>query len=209
MPFPPEIENFSQVALLFLLLLTASAIMLAERARITLSVLLAQYLVLTLYLAQLVLPSVAVVRLLSGSLVVWILLITARQVNQSESQLQPRVHAPSAAFRLLATLFAAICLWAITASTPLLGLAPPTLFASLWLMVTGLLIAILTRESLRFGIGIIIFSSGFALLETALEGSLFLYGLLNIADVLIALLVAHLAILSPEVAGGRRRGESV
>ncbi|MBI3741219.1 MAG: hypothetical protein HY257_05620, partial [Chloroflexi bacterium] len=59
-----------------------------------------------------------------------------------------------------------------------------------------------------FGIGILVFTAGFGILQMAMEGSLFLYGLLNIADVFIALVIAHLVLLPPIVQGGRRRGES-
>ncbi len=56
----------------------------------------------------------------------------------------------------------------------------------------------LSRDVLRLGLGILVFTGGFGILDTAIEGSLFLYGLINIADLLIAVVVSHLATLSSD-----------
>jgi hypothetical protein len=90
----------------------------------------------------------------------------------------------------------------------LFGLSAYVLFSALWLMAIGLLVAMLSRDSLRLGIGILVFTSGFCIMDTAVESSLFLYGLLNITDLLIALVVAHLATL-PSDAGENRRREDM
>ncbi|MBI3914041.1 MAG: hypothetical protein HY327_07630 [Chloroflexi bacterium] len=200
-----DFANILNAALLVALLISAAALVLVSTWRLALFFLVMQYAVLTLMLTQFVTPAVALVRFVSGGLVALIFLITAPGAAKKPTLADP--FALSNAFRLLAALFAALCILAITLSTNFLGLNAQIQFGSLWLIATGLLIAMLARHALQFGWGILVLTAGFGLLEMAIEGSLFLYGLLNIADLIIALVVAHLVILSPEVEGGRRRGE--
>ena len=203
-----EIEMVLNAGILVCLLITASTIILVADWRITLFALIVQYLVLAFFLSRLLLPAVATVRMVSGGLVGLILLLTVRGLPRDASTVPPRLLAPSVGFRLLVILLATIAILSLTSSTTFLGLPAHVLFGSIWLMIAGLLAAMLAHEAMPFGLGILAFTAGFSLLETAIEGSLFLYGLLNIADLLIALVVAHLATLPPEVEGGRRGGES-
>ena len=77
--------------------------------------------------------------------------------------------------------------------------------SGLWLIASGIIVAILSRDVLRLGLGILMFTSGFCILETATESSLLLYGLLNISDLLLALVIANLAALPPDPTSARRR----
>ncbi len=209
MPLSIELDSILNAGILVCLLITSSTIILAFDWRVTLFALIAQYLVLAFFLARLVLPAVATVRMVSGGLTGLILLLTVRNLpRDARADISSRLLAPSASFRLLAILLTALSIVSLTASITFLGLPAHVLFGSVWLMVAGLLAAMLAREAMPFGLGILVFTAGFSLLETAIEGSLFLYGLLNIADLLIALVVAHLTTLPPEVEGGRRGGES-
>lgn len=198
-------ETTYNFILLFLLVLTGAALVLVTRAERALGVLAAQYFLLTLFLAQIVALPVAMVRVISGSLVALIFLVTIRHLPASAA---PR-GAPNHAFRLIALALVAVCVASITSSIPFLNLPNHIFFGTVWLVALGLLISILARQMLAFGIGILVFTAGFGILQMAMEGSLFLYGLLNIADVFIALVVAHLVLLPPIVQGGRRRGESL
>jgi hypothetical protein len=89
-------------------------------------------------------------------------------------------------------------------------LSVPALFwlVSLWLMGTGLLILALTRDVIRFGLGLMTFDAGFGALYLAIDTGLAVFGVLLIADLLIALTVAHLASSPQMKPTRRRRGES-
>ncbi len=199
-----DFESVSNGLLVLLLFVTAAALVWVSAWRLTLFLLLALYLLLAAFLMQLVAPAVALVRVVSGGLVALIFLITLRGVAGARHG----GAADARAFRAFAALFVAICILAISLATNFLGIAWHIQLGAVWLLAAGLLIAILARDALPFGIGALVFTGGFSLLEIAIEGSLFLYGLLNIADLLIALVAAHLASLGAEVEGGRRRGES-
>jgi hypothetical protein len=216
-------EYFTLVGLVF----TAGLIILVADWRITLYALIAQYALVALLLSQIILASISLVRILSGALAVIILYITLHRLTRqrlaalieidgeppaaSIARLyRPEVFVVGFTFRLLALALVAVGIVGISSSMTLLGLSPYVLFNGLWLVTAGILVAILSRDVLRLGLGILMFTSGFCVLESAVEGSLFLFGLLNIADLLLAVVIAHLASVTPPEAPGlaRRRGEA-
>lgn len=205
------------------LIITAALIVLIADWRVALFALAFQYVLLGLLLTSLVSPGVAIVRIISGELAATILYLTMRQRANEERTVVPdsgeeEPGATSTAarvsvfivgwpFRFFAVALVAVAIIGFSSSMTLLGLRPFVLFSSLWLMAIGVLIAMVSRDVLRLGLGILAFTGGFSILDTAMENSLFLYGLLNIADLLIALGVAHLASLSSDAVMNRRRGD--
>ncbi len=190
------------------LVIAAACIVLISNWRLALVALSFQYILLGLLLSNIVQPSVATVRVLSGAIVVFILLLStehrAAQQRKSERRNPQSVVGSGPifivgfAFRFFAVALVAVALIGFANSMTFLGLPAYVLFGSMWLMAIGLLIAMLSRDALRLGLGILTFTGGFGILDTAIEGSLFLYGLINIADLLIALVVSHLATLSSD-----------
>ncbi|MCL4486927.1 MAG: hypothetical protein M1570_02195 [Chloroflexi bacterium] len=216
-------EYFTLVGLVF----TAALIILVADWRITLYALIAQYALAALLLSQIVFPSVSLIRVLSGALAVTILYITLHRLTRQRLDVlieidgeppaasiarlyRPEVFVVGFTFRLLSLTLVAVGIVGISSSMTLLGLTPYVLFSGLWLVTAGILVAILSRDVLRLGLGILMFTSGFCILESAVEGSLFLFGLLNVADLLLAVVIAHLASVTPPEAPGlaRRRGEA-
>ncbi len=221
MPSVIQLESISDLSILIGLIVTAACIVLIADWRLALFALAAQYVLLALLLTRIVQPQVATVRVIAGGLAAAILYLTMRRRDE-ESRAARRgrmdgeiaqaaspipVFIVSFAFRMSAVALVAVTLVGFAGSMTFLDLAPYVLFSSLWLMAIGIVAAMFSRDVLRLGIGILVFTGGFSILDTAVEGSLFLYGLLNIADLLIAVVVAHLATLASEGETGIERGE--
>ncbi len=213
-------ETLSQLGILIGLILTAALALLVPAWRTGLFALMFQYGLLTLLLTTLVHPAVASVRLLSGALVVLMLYITMRRVAMANRAIPPEVlmaiygeQAPPSppvfsvgfTFRFFAGALVAVAIIGAASSMNFLSLPAFVLFGSLWLIAAGIIVAALSRDPLRLGLGILTFTSGFNLLETATDGGLFLYGLLNISDLLLALVIAHLTLLPHDVEEDVRR----
>ncbi len=208
MPFPNDPLTSGSVTLIGLVI-SAACIVLISDWRLALLALTIQYVLLGLLLGNIVQPSVATVRVISGGIAAAILFLSmdyraaqnrvAQRPRDLELAAQPLpVFIIGFAFRFFAVALVAISLIGFTNSMTFLGLPSYILFGSMWLMTIGLLIAMLSRDVLRLGLGILVFTGGFGILDTAIEGSLFLYGLINIADLLIAVVVSHLATLSSD-----------
>ncbi len=204
------------------LIATAACIVLFADWRLALFALLAQYACAAGLLASLVLMPLAIVRVLSGAFAAAILYFTFRRAQenfrrdlaQAEDDAarlvvarlyRLQVFVVGLPFRVFALALVAVGIIGIASSMTFLGISPDVLFGGLWLIAVGILVAILSRDVLRLGLGILLFTSGFAILETATESSLLLYGLVNISDLLLALVIAHLAALPPAPSVWRRR----
>lgn len=223
MPSLADLQFLSGSNVLIGLIITAALVVLIADWRLALFALAIQYVLLGLLLMSLVSPGVAIVRTIAGGLAATILYLTMRRRAAEEraailyaeaagseadvAAVRVPVFIVGWPFRFFAVALVAVAIIGFSSSMSLLGLPPYVLFSSLWLMAIGVLIAMLSRDVLRLGLGILAFTGGFSILDTALENSLFLYGLLNVADLLIALGVAHLASLSSEAAASRRRGD--
>jgi hypothetical protein len=222
----PDLQAISTASILVGLIVTAAFIVLISDWRCALFALLAQYVLAAAWLAAWVPFPIAVVRALSGALAMLILYLTLRQKAEEyrracqeaeddaaraviERLYRQQVFMVGFPFRLFALALVAVAIIGIASSMTFLGLAPDILFSGVWLIAAGVLVAILSRDVLRLGLGILMFTGGVCLLETATEESLLLYGLLNIADLLLALVIAHLGALpSLETDQRRRRGEA-
>jgi len=224
MIFFQDLSHFFSANLLVSLIVTAALIVLIADWRVALFALLAQYLLAALLLTGLVPIPMAIVRVVSGAFAAAILYFTFRRAEDEhrrdlaaaeddaarwviERLYRLQVFVVGLPFRVFALALIAVGIIGIASSMTFLGLAADILFSGLWLIAAGVLVAILSRDVLRLGLGILMFTSGFAILETATESSLLLYGLLNISDLLLALVVANLAALPPDPSGLRRRRE--
>lgn len=226
MPSLPDLGIVTQFVVLAGLVFTASLIILIADWRLALFALAVQYVLAAVLLTQTVSASFAIVRAFSGAVAAIILYITWHRLTAQRLAAlialdgeppvaaiarlyRPAVYVVGMVFRLLALALVALGMIGISSSMSFLGVAPNLLFGGLWLVATGILVAILSHDILRLGLGILLFTSGFCILESAAEGSLFVYGLLNVSDLLLAVVVAHLASVVPEWNGPmRRRGEA-
>lgn len=220
-----DLQTISAASVLVGLVITAAFIVLVPDWRLALFALLAQYLLSAAMLGALIPFPMAIVRALSGALAILMLYLTLRQKadeyyrarREAEDDLaravvdrlyRQQVFVVGFLFRLFALALIAVMIIGIVSSMSLLSVTPTVLFGGVWLMATGILVSILSRDVLRLGLGILMFTGGFCLLETATEASLLLYGLFNIADLLLALVIAHLSTLpTPDADARQRRGE--
>lgn len=217
-----DFQFFTTAIILSGLVLTAAFIVLIPDWRLALFALIVQYLVAATLLAQLIPVQMALVRAVAGALAILILYLTLRQkserLRRAFRQAQDEVALAAVErrywrdvfvvgfpFRLFALALVAVGILGIVSSLSFLDLTTEVLFSGMWLITAGILVAILSRDVLRLGLGILMFTNGFAILETAAESSLLLFGLLMISDLLIALVVAHLGALPVSNAGQQRR----
>ncbi len=220
-----DLSHFFNGNILVGLIVAAALIVLLADWRIALFALLAQYLLAAVLLAGLVPIPMAIIRVVSGAFAAAILYFTFRRAEDNHRRdlaqaedaaarlvvarlYRLQVFVVGLPFRVFALALIAVGIIGITSSMTFLGLSPDILFSGLWLIAAGVLVAILSRDVLRLGLGILLFTNGFVILETAAESSLLLYGLINISDLLLALVIANLAALPPAESGlRRRRGE--
>ncbi len=191
MPLLSDLSFLSELDILLGLVFTASLIVLNPDWRLALYALTAQYVLTALLLSQILQPSPAILRAFSGALATTILYVTLRRLTEQrraaliqldgeppldsiERLYRPEVFVVGFPFRVFAIAFVAVGIVGIASSMTFLGLSAYVLFSGLWLIAMGILVATVSRDVLRLGLGILLFSSGFCILESAVEGSLFL-----------------------------------
>lgn len=133
-------------------------------------------------------------RVLVGGLICLVLYLTARWVDQSRNRagrrLLQRRQVSEFGFRLAAVSLAAIGVFGTPVRHWFPALPAELVLASAWLMALGLVLAIVSRDVLEAGLGLLVAESGFETLYTALDPRLVVAGLLAAGGLLLALLVA-------------------
>lgn len=182
------------------LLLAGSVMVLVRDWRASLLALLTQYLLAGFVLTRLVLPELALIKVLVGALVCPMLYLAARQagwriqpgklVRVAENGIFPG----GPAFRLLAVTLMTVLAVALNRTFPLPVVPPDVGLASYWLMLHGLLILMLTEEPLKAGQGLLMAIIGFELLYTLIEPSLALVWFWAAINLLVTLAIAYLAV---------------
>lgn len=182
------------------LFLTGGIIVVVRDWRISLLALLGQYLLAGLVLSGMVLPEVALIKVLIGALTCPMLYLAARQAGWGAGQNGPagsrqrEVFPAGPAFRLLAVTLMGLLAMALSQSYPSPVIPPGVGLASYWLMLIGLLILILTEHPLKAGQGLLTAIIGFELLYTPIERSLAMVWLLAVVNLLLALAIAYLIV---------------
>jgi hypothetical protein len=218
----PDLETLLTASLLAGLVITAAFVIAFSDWRLALFALAAQYVLAAILVLDLLPYPLPLVRVISGTLALVIFWITFRQRSSAyrramaqapddaalaaaDRRYHPGIFVAGFLFRLLALTLVAMGILGISSSMSFLGLPADILFGALWLISAGILVAIVSRDVLWLGLGILMLTSGFTILETAMEASLLLFGLLNISDLLLAVVVAHLSALPVFGVGPRRR----
>jgi len=193
------------------LFVSGAVIVLVRDWRVSLLALLGQYVVAGLILSRLVLPEIALIKVLTGALICPMLYLAARQsgwvllsrpgvTGRSFRAGYPasvwhgvfRVNLP---FRLLAVTLVLLLSVVLGQTYPLPKVPTQVGFGIYWLMLIGLLILILTEEPLKAGPGLLTAITGFELLYTPLEHSLAIVWLWAAANLLLTLAIAYLAVV--------------
>lgn len=211
----------SSVELVLGLLLAVALVVLVSDWRLSLLALAAQYVLVAILLSTLIPLQIATVRMIAGGLVALMFYLTARRAYPRRRRQQTRatpeepllvdlpmrgVFWTNLPFRLIGLALVALAVIALSSQYVLLNASLLFWVTGLWLAMGGLLAIALTRDALKLGMGLLFFTSGFGIIYLAIDNSLLIYALLVISDLVIALVVAHLASV-PASAEGRRRGE--
>jgi hypothetical protein len=182
------------------LFVTGGLIVLARDWRASLLALLGQYLLVGLILSRLILPEIALIKVLTGALICPMLYLAARQAGWgagrglSPTQAQEGLFPGGRAFRLLAVTLMTLLAVTLNQSFPLPAISPDVGLGSYWLMLIGLLVLMLTEEPLKAGQGLLTAIVGFELLYAAIERSLALVWLWATVNLLLALAIAYLVV---------------
>lgn len=175
--------------------------------RVDLAALAMEYAAATALVAQLLVPEVTLVKLITGSLVVGILAITGWQVRSGQSGrgagggLFPGEALAGLPFRSMVAGLALVAALYV-ASQPALALpgldgVPVINTASYVLIAFGLINLGLTEAPLRAGTALLTLLIGFEMFYAAVEPALAVVALLAGVEFAVALAVSHLALLWP------------
>jgi hypothetical protein len=185
------------------LALSAALIVLWRDWRISLSALLAQYILAGLLLTRLIPPEIATLKVLVGGLICAILYLTARRIGPDRAAKQPGDYGETAlpgrevfpagiVFRLFSLLLIGLAAYSVAQNYPIPELPGQISLVCYWLMFSGFLLLILTGEPLKAGQGLLTLTTGFELFYTSIERSLSLVGLWGVVNLLLALAIAYL-----------------
>ena len=204
-----RLAALSHVELLLGLLLTGMVILVLEDWRLKLWALMAQYVLVGLLLVRVMPLRVALIEIVVGGLVCLILYLTAQRVHWGREgapevdrdRQRPARQRPMSMgwwFRLAVALLAAVVTYAVGTRHPFVEQPQGIAQASYWLVVIGLLAAVLSGSPFKVGLGLLTFQAGFGILLASFETSLSVTALVGVTYFLTALAVAYLT--SPELA---------
>lgn len=191
-------------------LITGALILLIRDWRVVLLALLGQYIAVGLTLSQLVLPEIALIKMLVGALICLMLYLAARQSGWSvfaslgvtrQSSLEDVADTrgplpwPGLTFRVLALCLVFVLTMVFARDYPLPGMPPEVGLSCYWLMLVGLIVLLLNGEPLLAGPGLLTALTGFELLYTCLESSLVIVFLLAAVNLLLTASISYLAAL--------------
>lgn len=196
----------------FLVMLTAALILILRDWRWSILFLAIQYLIAGLLFADVLPPHLAFVKVIVGMFICLILYITARQVNWGKLpedvtreeavqmhkerfvRLGTLVLPTDAPFRIFLALIICLTVWAVSQRVDYALPAVPADFhlAIFALVGLGLVTFSITSEPLMAGLGMLTFMTGAELFTSALDQSVAMIGLLAVANVCLALVIAYL-----------------
>ncbi len=197
----------------YLLIVTAFVILVVADLRWSLFALLAQYLLVGLLLVDVLLPHLALLKVLGGVFVCLILYVTARQVNwgklpndvtlEEESELvssgQLRMTGYSLKldfpFRFMLGILVIVAVWFLVENLRLRLPIVPDYFnlAIFGLTALGLVTLSITSEPIKAGMGLFTFLTGFELIFGAIEQSGTVIVLFAAAILVLSLAISYLA----------------
>jgi hypothetical protein len=202
------------------LILTGLAIFLTSDWRLALTALLVQYILVGLALTRSIQAEVAIVKILAGVLVVFILYLTGRRIQEAGERPQAERETPrflglpvgwtagplGLPLRLLTGLLVTLALIRLfndpglsPSTLPILfevgglGISPDIAFVACWLGSMGMVGLILSGDPLRVAPALFTILAGFDLVYAGLEPSLAIVGFFGALTLLAALAFSYLA----------------
>lgn len=186
------IGSLSPAQLAISLSIASAVLFLVEDRRVALAPLLAQYVVLGLIIGGRVLQPVLYLFVGIGVAVSLVLILSAgrvqRVIARSERAGASAAQEPSSpsdvnagpVFNAMSLALAGVSAYAIWRVSPIPLIPPELSLASYWLVASGLVLAIVAREPLRMGYGIITLVNGAVSAYLLLERSLLVFALLGV-----------------------------
>lgn len=196
----PLLTYWAGVPAVAAVFVTAALLVIAEDLRVLVFVLGAQYLFVGMLYTHVLAPQVAGIKIMAG-LVVWLILFfSAHQrgwQHASATSGNPARWALGALFRfrVFAVILSTLIGWklAVPGALPFPVASEYVILGALQLTCQGLLLLGLSGRTLKTGIGILTFMSGFGLLYSGVEPALMVVGVLASVDIAVALAISYLA----------------
>lgn len=154
-------------------------------------------------------PARGGMRILAGSLICLVLYLTARRTEHERAvpvwPVVDRRWVSQTVFRLAAVGVAGVGVFGSSLPTRISMLPPGMITISIWLMVIGVVIMLISSELLWVGMGLLSVESGFETLYTMLDPRLWPAGILAAGGLLLALgvVVVVTALKGRTISGGR------
>lgn len=201
-----QLSRSGATSLLILLAASAGFIAIIRNWRLTLPVMIIQYVLVGILLARVIEPSVALIKPLAGAIVCFTLSIAAQRVDtqraqRGESVAVQRLRQPNwqrlPAQILLRAIVAVLMLTAAFGATlrfPLPGQYRELGFGAYMLLGLGVLIIATASEALNIGLGVLMLISGMEMGYTPLEPSISVSVLLGFMTLLVGLAIAYLTL---------------
>lgn len=191
--------------------ITATLLVVSRDWRLNVFALAVQYLFVALLMTRIIRVEMAAVKALIGWVVCLVFYLTEQQsqslVRSTDSEgplsvrnwftarLEGWRHegiSARAAFSFMASVVVGVGVYGLSSTMPLPQMSQDLTFICYWLGGLGILLLGLSQDSLRIGVGLLMFLSGFDLFYVALEPSLVVTGFLGSISFLIALGAAYL-----------------
>lgn len=203
------LDQLSQAGVTTLLILLAAAsgfVAIIRNWRLALPVMIIQYVLVGIFLARAIEPSVALIKPLAGAIVCFALSIAAQRADtqragRGESVARERLQSPNwqrvpaqVMVRALATMLMLTAAVGAAIRFPLPGNERELGLGAYMLIGCAVLIIATSSEALNSGLGILMLISGFELAYTPLESSIGVSVLLGLVTLLVGLAVAYLTL---------------
>ncbi len=201
-----QLSKAGVATLLLLLAATAGCVCIIRNWRLTLPVMIIQYVLVGIFLASKIESSVALIKPLAGAIVCFALSIAAQRADsqrasRGESVASDRLERPNwqrvpaqIMVRALTTMLVFTAAFGAAIRFPLPADARQLSFGAFLLIGCGVLIIATASEALNTGLGILMLISGFELGYTPLEPSIGVSVLLGLVTLLVGLAISYLTL---------------
>jgi len=199
---------FSETSAVVGLIVTSTLIVLLGDWRLSIILLLIQYVFANVLLIHFVPAEVALFKFIVGAMVCLILFLSMRRTARESVPswhirwkggvrvwTQRDVFGVGFPFRLLTVVLAGLITYAFLQRFALNSVSLPLNFAIYWLGLIGLLIMTLSGRPLKVGLGLLTFLTAFELYYVTIERGLVVTGLMGVLHLMVALALAYLIVI--------------
>lgn len=199
---------FSETSAVVGLVVTSTLLVLLRDWRLSIILLLIQYIFANVLLIHFVPAEVALFKFIVGAMVCLVLFLSARRAEREAAPprrirwkggvrvwTQRDVFGVGFPFRLLTVVLVGLITYAFLQRFTLNGVSLPLNFAIYWLGLIGVLIMTLTGRPLKVGVGLFTIMTAFELYYVTIERGLIVTGLMGVLHLMVALSLAYLIVM--------------